>query len=72
MASEHLSAESEAPAAHQFKTCPSCSGDLQYQTVADVECLNCGEVFCHEIRYDRHLLWDYDDLGWMRGVVDRA
>jgi len=72
MTSDSSSVGCASPTDHKFTTCPSCSGDLQYQTEADIECLNCGELFCHEIRYDRHLLWDYDDLGWMRGVVNRA
>mgnify|MGYP000459245759 CR=1 FL=1 len=57
---------------HKFDECPTCGGDLAYQTDTDAECRNCGEVFCHEIRTDRHLLWNYDDLGWMHEVVARV
>jgi len=57
---------------HEFEECPTCGGDLQYQTQADAECLNCGDLFAHEIRTDRHLLWNFDSRGWMNEVVARA
>ena len=57
---------------YEFEKCPTCGGDLQYQTRSDAECLNCGEVFCHEIRTDRHLLWNFDAFGWMHEVVARV
>ena len=57
---------------HKFDECPSCEGELQYQTESDAQCLNCGEVFTHEIRGDRHLLWDFDGAGRIDGGVARA
>lgn len=60
---------------HQFEECPNsgCDGDLQYQTQETVLCLSCDEHFCHERRYDRHLLWCFtDDLGALDEVVARA
>lgn len=57
---------------HKFKTCPFCEGQLEYPTQSDVECQNCGTVLHHEIRSDRHLLWDYAEDGTLREVVARA
>lgn len=67
-----MSEQSESEIEHKFDECPTCGGELQYQTRGDAECLSCGEVFCHEIRTDRDLLWNYDGRGWMHEVVARA
>ena len=66
-----MSEKDEAASHHEFDECPECGGDLQYQTRADAMCLDCGDVFTHEIRADRHLLWDFDS-GAMNEVVARV
>lgn len=57
---------------HEFTDCPSCDGNLQYQSRSDVMCLDCEEVFHHQIRNGEHLLRDFDWFGPLTEVVARA
>ena len=65
---EEIGADAEP---HKFSDCPSCDGDLQYQNRSDALCLECGDLFSHEIRGERHLLWSFDDHGSLDEIVDR-
>jgi predicted RNA-binding Zn-ribbon protein involved in translation (DUF1610 family) len=59
---------------HTFTSCPSCGGKLVYPTKADVECSDCGDQFCHEIRGSgrQHLLWEFSHENGLETVVKRA